>query len=227
MDQKKVNKATLLRDLAKEFVTPGSPIFFAGINQIHSFYERKLTREEIKDFLIRNNAYVLHKEYKTKNASYSPTFAYSARSSIQADLLEVGKYAVDNDKIRYIMAILDAFTRRAWLVPLETKSGPEVLAAFKSILENEIEPISDGATLCTDEGGEWFSNKMKLFLKEKKIKHKVGRALGHCGIVERFLRSLSRLIRQYMTHNGTRRYIDDLQNILETYNGRVSHLFFS
>lgn len=222
MTTNKLLKKTVLRDLEEKFVTPGSSLLFSGINQIQNYYKDKLTVKDIKEFLQRNNAYNLHTEYKKRKHNYSPTFAYAPKHSFQADLLQVGKYAKHNQGVNFLLAVIDAFSRKAYIYPLKSKTTQEVLAAFKYLFETQLQPILSGASLCTDEGGEFTSKAFQQFLKEKQIKHKIGRALGHCGIVERFLRTFSRLMRQYMTHHDTKVYIDQLDNILHTYNTRVS-----
>lgn len=215
-------KNPVLRDLDEKFIVPGSSIFFSGINQIKNYYKDKLNVKDIKEFLQQNNAYNLHTEYRRRKDHFAPTFAYAPKHALQADLLQVDNYAKSNDGVKYILAVIDAFSRKAYIYPLKSKQTDEVLSAFKHLFNTQIAPIRTGASLCTDEGGEFTSKKFQTFLKDNKIKHKIGRALGHCGIIERFLRSFSRLLRQYMTHNDTKRYLDQIYNILDTYNSRVS-----
>ena len=40
---------------------------------------------------------------------------------------------------RYILTVLDEFTRYAWTVPLKDKKGETVANAFKEIMKNHIE----------------------------------------------------------------------------------------
>ena len=43
-------------------------------------------------------------------------------------------YAACNDGVRYLMAVIEIFSKYGWLVPLKEKSGKSVATAFRKIL---------------------------------------------------------------------------------------------
>ena len=47
------HKQLLLEDLKKNYSEPGHMIAYSGISAIEKFYEGRLTRQEIEDFLSR------------------------------------------------------------------------------------------------------------------------------------------------------------------------------
>jgi len=52
-------------------------------------------------------------------------------------LLDVQSYAKYNDNYRYILSIIDVFSKFLYLIPVKTKSGPAVTAAFRSIFDDK------------------------------------------------------------------------------------------
>lgn len=54
----------------------------------------------------------------------------------QADLIEVVSDAKQNKGFKYILTVIDVFSKFAWVVPIKTKSSSNVAQAFESILKN-------------------------------------------------------------------------------------------
>jgi hypothetical protein len=51
----------------------------------------------------------------------------------QADLVDVSKYADENDGYKFLLTCIDVFSKYAWAVPLKNKSGKTVTEAFNNI----------------------------------------------------------------------------------------------
>ena len=69
----------------------------------------------------------------------------------QADLADLSK---SNDKHRYLLCITYVFSKYAWVVPINDKTGKTLVIAFKSVLKSGRCPIS----LRIDKGTK-FKNK--------------------------------------------------------------------
>jgi len=54
------------------------------------------------------------------------------------DLVDMQEWSDDNDGYKYMLNIIDVFSRYAWSIPLKTKTAKEVLKAFESIKEKPI-----------------------------------------------------------------------------------------
>ena len=50
----------------------------------------------------------------------------------QADLAYLSKLSKSNDKHRYLLCIIDVFSKYAWVVPIKDKAGETLVIAFKS-----------------------------------------------------------------------------------------------
>ena len=53
----------------------------------------------------------------------------------QADLADLSKLSKFNDKHRYLLCIIDVFSKYAWLVPIKDKTGKTLVIAFKSVFK--------------------------------------------------------------------------------------------
>ena len=71
----------------------------------------------------------------------------------QTDLVEMQLYARENTGYRYMLIVIDVFSKYAWAVPVKQKTGSDVTAAMKSILQQGRKPIN----LQTDRGKEFYN----------------------------------------------------------------------
>ncbi|XP_008206133.1 uncharacterized protein LOC103316107 [Nasonia vitripennis] len=53
----------------------------------------------------------------------------------KADLVEMQPYAQENKGYKYLLTVIDVFSKNAWAVPLKQKTRNEVAAAMKSVLD--------------------------------------------------------------------------------------------
>ena len=55
----------------------------------------------------------------------------------ECDLLDVQSLATYNDMHGYVLSVIDVFSKYLHLIPVKTKSGPSVAAAFRSIFHDD------------------------------------------------------------------------------------------
>ena len=133
----------------------------------------------------------------------------------QADLVEMIPYANENDDIRYMLTVIDVFSRYAWARPLKRKTGDRVKQAFNDIF------AQDGnlpANLQTDQGKEFENEIVQNFLRENRINFFTIKSQFKAALVERFNRTLKEKMWRYFTHVGNYRWIDVLQDFVRAYN---------
>ena len=82
----------------------------------------------------------------------------------QADLVDMQGYSRSNHGFKYLLTVIDIFSKYAWAVPLKSKTGVDQLAAFKSILDRGRTPNN----LHVDQGGEFYNAKFEQQLKLRK-----------------------------------------------------------
>ena len=80
-----------------------------------------------------------------------------------ADMQLISKY---NKGIRYLLCIINLFSRYAWVIPLKNKKGESIVEGFKRILNDSNRKPNK---IWVDHGSEFYNNKFKSFLKENDI----------------------------------------------------------
>jgi len=140
--------------------------------------------------------------------------AYYNNDIWSADLIDVQKYAARNDNFKYILLIIDIYSRYIWLFPLLNKESKTVLDCFETF--NELPE-----NLWTDRGSEFTNKRFKNWCKANDVN------LYHTGgeskavFAERAIRTIRGLINGEMIEDNTDRYIDDLADILHFYNHHI------
>jgi hypothetical protein len=131
-----------------------------------------------------------------------------------ADLVDMGFCKDKNDDYRYILTVIDCFSKYAWAVALKNKDAQTVTDAFMKIFE--------GGRICqkawVDMGSEFYNSTLKkLFLK---LNVEMYSTFGDhkSAVIERFNRTLKEKMWEKFTANNTRKWIDILQSLISTYN---------
>jgi transposase InsO family protein len=218
------NEFDFENDLKNNYITPGHPIAFSGINNIYNYYKGKLSYDKIKDILSGIENYTLHREFK--RGQRNPSYSHFKRNQWQMDLVDIQELSHANDNVRYLLTVIDTFTRFAWARLLKDKKGATVLEAFKSVVELAGKPKS----ITCDRGTEFHNESFKKFCSDNSIFLYTPDSSIHAAYIERFNRTLQSLIYKYMTENETHRFIDridsdgNLKNVftqlMQTYNNR-------
>ena len=78
----------------------------------------------------------------------------------QADLVDMQLYARENTGFKYLLTIIDVFSKFAWVVPSKSKTGEDITEAMKSVLVKGRAPKN----LQVDQGSEFYNSKFKPLL---------------------------------------------------------------
>lgn len=139
--------------------------------------------------------------------------------TFQADLIEMIPYASQNKGYKYILTVIDTFSKFAWVVPLKNKTGEEVTNAMQSIFIEHSNRIPKN--LQTDDGKEFFNKNFQNLMKSYHINHYSTFTHKKASICERFNRTfLNRLWYQFSLQ-GSQKWLNLLQTIMKSYNSTV------
>ena len=70
-----------------------------------------------------------------------------------------------NKGYRYLLMVIDVFSKYGWIVPLKDKKGESVTEAFKTIFKEGRKP----QYLCVDKGKEFYNKHVKDILEKNGI----------------------------------------------------------
>ena len=131
------------------------------------------------------------------------------------DLADIQLLSTFNKGFRFLLYVIDIFSKYAWVIPLKDKKGISIVNAFQIILkESNRKPNK----IWVDKGSEFYNNSFKKWLKDKVIEMYSTNNEGKSVIAERFIRTLKNKIYKYMTSISKNVYIDKLDDIVKKYN---------
>ena len=119
-----------------------------------------------------------------------------------------------NKGFRFLLCVIDIFSKFAWVVPLKYIIGISIVDAFQKILDK-----SGGKPnkILVDKGSEFYNNSFIKWLKDKDIEvfsiHNEVKTVA----AEGFIRTLKTKIYKYLTSMSKNVYIDKLDDIVGEY----------
>jgi len=212
------NEDDLRNDLRKKWKTVGSPIAFAGISKIYKYYQKHLTKKQIEHILQSIPVYSKFKEVK-KARLYNPFFIYYLHQQWQLDIM----YAIDlkewNDGVKYLLVVMECFSRKIFVTHMKDKSTETTITCFDDI---HTHIGSTPNTLYMDKGSEFNSHAFKNYCNEFGINPIYSESSTKAALVERAQRTLQGIMYRFMGYYNTKRYIDQLDDIVKTFNSKVN-----
>ena len=199
------------------YFDPSQPASFGSPDHLYETVKKegkyKISHGQIKKWIQKQESYSRNKGVK-RNFQRGRVIVAGIDDQFDADLASLIYYADDNDGYKYLLVVIDIFSRFAWAEPLKDKTSNEIISAFDKIL-------SDGRIprrLRTDAAKDFTSNKFQDYVKSKNIVHFVTHSEKQANYVERFIKTLKGKIYRYMVQKNTPRYIDVLSKLVDSYN---------
>ena len=132
-----------------------------------------------------------------------------------ADLADVQLISKFNKGFRFLLCVIDTFSKYPWVVQLKDKKGVNIVNTFQSILKKANRKPNK---ISVDKGVEFYKNPFKKWLQDNDIAMYSTHNEGKCVAAERFIRTLKNKIYKYMTSISKNVYIDQLDDIENEYN---------
>lgn len=189
---------------------------FSGAPKLLRETAKTVCKEKTIAWLEGQDSYTLHKPLRRR---YPRRFydVYNIDDLWEADIIDMAAIKSYNDNYTYLLVVIDVLSKYAWVEKLFDKTCASVIKALENILNR-----SEGRRpiiLQTDRGKEFVGVVTQSFLKKAKIGFRVARNPDvKAAVVERFNRTLKERIWRYFTYTKSKRYVDVLQNIVDSYN---------
>lgn len=189
---------------------------FPGVDKLYKIAKQnnlKVTLKQVKEFIDDQKVSQLHK--KAPKRSNHPITAPNKNIEYQMDILDMQKFYTKNQHYRYILVMIDIFSRRGVGVPLKSKSADDTVQGIKKAFEY----LGTPKIVASDNGLE-FKGAVSKYLDELGIVHKTNEVGDHnvLGIVDRFVQTIKNKIYKYFTRNSDSKWIDKIDKIIENYN---------
>ena len=126
-----------------------------------------------------------------------------------------------NDNYKYILYVIDVFSKFLHLVSLRSKTGTAVASAFTSIFEDSsLRRLH--VWVRTDKGKIFLNIHFQELLKREGFQFQVcSNPDVKCCVVVRSHQTIRCRLYKYFTYNNTDRYIGDLPKFVRSYNDTV------
>ena len=173
-----------------------------------------MTQKNIKIFINE-----IYSKPPKRNYATNKTDVYFIDDIWSLDILDLKDYGPKNNRgYRYVLVIIDNFSKFGWTIPLKNKNAQTIKDSFENIL---ISSKRKPNLIETDRGKEFYNNIFQDFLNKNNIKlYSRNTSLGAV-FAERFNRSIRDLLKKIVFENGDANWIDVLPTITNQYNDRV------
>ena len=135
------------------------------------------------------------------------------------DILDLKDYGPKNNRgYRYVLVVIDNFSKFGWTSPLKNKNAQTIKDSFENILINSKRKPN---LIETDRGREFYNNIFQDFLNKNNIKLYCRNSSYGAVFAERFNRTIRDLLKKIVFEQGDAKWIDVLPTITEQYNNRI------
>ena len=132
-----------------------------------------------------------------------------------ADLADMQLLSKFNKGIKYLLCVIELFSKYAFVVPLKDKKGISIVNTFQSILNKSKRKPNK---IWVDRDSEFYNASFKKWLQDNDIVMYSMNNEENSVVAERFIRTLKSKIYKYMTSISKNVYIDKLNTIVNKYN---------
>ena len=184
-------------------------------SMVYKFFDSKVSGSSAK--LIPKNEQLANELHKPIIRKFEKRKVYSTfKDNIWGvDLADTQLLSKYNKGIRFLLCVIDIFSKYTWVVPLKDKKGISIVKAFQSILKQSNKKPNK---IWVDNRSEFYNACFKKWLGDNDIVMYSTHNEGTSVVAERFIKMLKSKIYKYMTSISKNVYIDKLDDIVDAYN---------
>ena len=173
-----------------------------------------MTQKNIKTFINE-----IYSKGPKKNYATNKTNVYHIDDVWSLDILDLKDYGPENNRgYRYVLVIMDNFSKFGWTIPLKNKNAQTIKDAFENILINSKRKPN---LIESDRGKEFYNNIFQDFLNKNSIKLYSRNSSYGAVFAELFNRTIRDLLKKIVFEHGDAKWIDVLPTITKQYNNRT------
>ena len=154
-----------------------------------------------------------------KNYETNKTMIKSIDDTWSSDLLDMNDYGPKNNRgYRYILVIVDNFSKFGWTKPLKNKYSQSITDAFSQIIKTSKRKPN---LLETDDGKEYVNKIFNEFLNNNKIKRYSRYTDKGAVFAERFNKTIRNLLKKPVFEKGRADWLSELPSVIKQYNNTI------
>ena len=202
------------RDIRRRYKNLQLKGSFSGLDGFIKTVKPSLSRRRVRDELLKIRSYALHQPLR-KNFPRRRVYVGGINEQWGMDLVDIQKQSRYNNNMRFILCVMDIFSKKAWLEAIPNKTAKIVAKAIKKIIKRA---HAIPKRIQFDKGKEFLNLHVKNLLKSYGISSFSVESEKKCCTIERFIRTIFGKIQRYMTHKNTRKFVKKLPQFEDSYN---------
>ena len=160
-----------------------------------------MTQKNIKIFINE-----IYSKPPKKNYITNKTDVYHIDDIWSLDILDLKDYGPENNRgYRYVLVIIDKFSKFGWTIPLKNKKAQTIKDSFKNVF---ISSKRKPNLIKTDRGKEFDNNIFQDFLNKNNIKYFSRNSSFGSVFAERLNRTIRDLLKRPVFEKGESNWID-------------------
>ena len=193
------------------------PASYAGPDKLHRLVKTegkfKIGHTKIKQWLQDQNSHGLSRNLVRK----FPRNRYAVNTIDSLwEMADVSNIRSHSQNYKYLLFVIDVFSRYLWIQPITEKTTKSVINALKIVLRSrKLNSIK------SDKGSEFKNKEVRSFLKKEDIHTFYSQDETEDTLVERSIRTIKKALYRYFRHKQTYKYLDVLQDFARNYNKRT------
>lgn len=203
----------LLSDI---YFDTGNPASFGSVSNLYQkakLYYPSITLDYVKNWLSKQYEYTLYKQ-SYRNFSRNKIYVNFINELWEIDTLFYISHSRYNNGIKYLINIIDVFSKYLRIIPVKSLKIAEIVPKFEAIFK-KMKPKK----IRTDQGKEFDNREFRALCQKYNIIYfTTNNQTKKCAVVERVQKTLRLKIEKNMVHRGSYRYIDFLPDIIKSYN---------
>ena len=180
----------------------------------------KITKKEIDDFLVSRAEQQQTTIQPNRKKLLGKIVAYRPLSLIQMDIFDMQNYTRTNKGYKYILCIIDVFTRKVWTYAMKKKDNDNVQESFKKFLQQSGIQNNTPTILMSDNDSTFINKSFQEILEKNKIIHQPNIIDDHhaLGLIDRFARTIKTIFTRLFVQTKSDNWIDHIDEIVVNYN---------
>ncbi|CAF0995993.1 unnamed protein product [Brachionus calyciflorus] len=145
------------------YFDPPAPASFTGHTSFNHTLKNKKLKNKLNNWLSEQEPYTLHRPIK-KKFPREKVYSNGIDDLWQADLVDVSNISRENQGFKFLLTIIDVFSKFVWVIALKNKMSESILQALKSIFKTR-----KPKKLQTDKGREFLNKPVQDYLEKMNV----------------------------------------------------------
>lgn len=174
-------------------------------------------KSEIKEFLSKQEEKQILNQQTFKKADQGHIVAFGVNDEWQMDTFFLPRYWKENHGYKYILAVVDIFSRKGYCVAMKNKDSVDVIDAFLKIIKKAGDVPN---VISTDNDTAYTGEDFQRVCKKFNIIHQTNIKNDHnaLGIIDRFARTTKTIFNTMFLRNKNNNWVDKLDKNIDIYN---------